>query len=273
MSDQNIFGENQNPATQPQNNGAPGNGAPTPQSDQLGNLLGMIKNERGEQKYKTVEEALNALAHSQAYIPQLKAELDATKNSLSEAEAAKAKIQELEQTVLRLTQNNTPNVDQPVGLSEEDIAALVTKTLQRNQEAAIQKQNLDSVVNKVREVHGEKAAEFFYGKAKELGLSQEQINSLAASSPQAALSLLGVGTANIPNRSAPNTSINTSAFQPRQDTFVTVNTEGVMGGATTHQIRQESDKARKMVEELHSAGMSTYDLTDPKVYRKYFYKG
>ena len=43
-------------------------------------LLSNIKNERGEQKYKNIEEALKALASSQEYIPKLHREIDNLKS-------------------------------------------------------------------------------------------------------------------------------------------------------------------------------------------------
>ena len=263
-----IFG-NQNLETPPNNQGLPSNGNPPPQDDQLGALLGMIKNEKGEQKYKNVQEALNALAHSQSYIPQLKNELTMTQEQLREAQEAANKIKELEQVVLQLTQNNTPKANQPSGeLSEEKIAELVNATLAKTQAITTQKQNLDTVVNKVREVYGDKADEVFYNKAKELGLSNEQINNLAATSPTAALTMLGIGSGSKSTVSTPG--INTTNFAPRQDTKITVNKESVMSGATSYQVRDEASRAKEMVDELHAQGLSTYDLTDPKQYRKYF---
>ena len=78
MSDQtSIFGNQNAPAPQDQNNGGNSN-PPTPSSnDQLANLLTGIKNERGEPKYKDVQTALEALRHSQEYIPTLKQEKEA----------------------------------------------------------------------------------------------------------------------------------------------------------------------------------------------------
>jgi hypothetical protein len=43
-----------------------------------------------------------------------------------------------------------------------------------------------------------------------------------------------------------------------------------MNGASDHEVREESLASKKMVEEVHSQGLEMYDLTDPKVYKKYF---
>jgi len=70
MSNPSLFDNNQNNggATPPQENN------PLP-SDDLSTLLSGIKNERGEQKYKDVKTALEALKHSQEYIPEVKSKL------------------------------------------------------------------------------------------------------------------------------------------------------------------------------------------------------
>lgn len=273
MSDPTSIFNNQNPQTPatPDNSGAstPPNGN---QSNQLADLLSSIKNDRGETKYKSVEDALNALKHSQDYIPQLSDKLRQQEQELAEAKAAAAKITELENTLKALTQQNNTPASPPAtpGLSEEDIASLVTKTLTRQQQAEVSKQNLNQVVSAVTSAFGEKSEEVFYGKAKELGMSVEDINALAARTPTAALKLLGLDGGAKPTGNASSGSINTSAFQPAQESFVSKNAKPALIGATTSDLREESNNSRKMVDELHQQGLSVHDLTDPKVYFKHF---
>ena len=64
--------------------------------------------------------------------------------------------------------------------------------------------------------------------------------------------------------------MNTSGLAPHQETFVGRNKESAVMGATTEDMRRESDRSKKMVEELHAQGLSVHDLSDPKVYKKYF---
>ena len=83
MPDQaSIFNE-QNPATQPTQNGDNTPGAQG--SNDLANLLGSIKNERGEPKYKSVEDALVGLRNAQEYIPQLTQKLSTQELELKAA--------------------------------------------------------------------------------------------------------------------------------------------------------------------------------------------
>ena len=72
MSNENIFN---NDSTQNQNsNDAVANASNGQSDNSFADLLGSIKNERGEPKYKDVQTALDALKHSQDFIPQLKIE-------------------------------------------------------------------------------------------------------------------------------------------------------------------------------------------------------
>lgn len=269
MSDQSIFGENQNSGTNP-NNQAPSNGQPSP-NDALATLLANVKNENGEQKYKTVEDALKALQHSQSYIPNLKTEVDTLKAELAAAREKANKIDELERTLETLTQNNNSQVNTtPQGLSEEQIAELVVQTLQKTSTAAEKQKNISSVVNTMKEQFGEKAEEVFYNKAQELGLGKDEINQIAAKSPQAAFKLLGLGvpqgTNGMPNKSG----YNGAAFQPTPESKIRKNDKSVLLGATNDEVQQEMNNAKSMIAELESAGLTTYDLSDPKVFRKYF---
>ena len=112
----------------------------------------------------------------------------------------------------------------------------------------------------------------FKTMAKEVGMSAAEINALAARNPKAALKLLGLDdvapnqTRNVPG----NGSINTTGFTPPKDSAIGRNKNPVIVGATTEDLRLETQNAKAMVEELHSQGLSTYDLTDPKVFRKVF---
>jgi hypothetical protein len=271
VSDPTSIFPNQNTPT-PVNPSGGSNTPPGNSNDQLATLLAQIKNDRGEPKYKSVEDALNALRHSQDYIPQLSDKLRQQEQELAAARASASKIEELERTLAALTQNNKPAdppLPGPSGLSKEEIAELVSSTLSNQQKEAIAKQNLSQVVSTLTQSFGDKAEEVFYGKAKEVGMSVQEINELAAKSPAAAYRLLGIGDAK-PNASPATPGINTGSLEPKVDSFISKNNKPTLIGATTNDLREESVNAKKMVEELHKSGLSTYDLTDPKVYFKHF---
>lgn len=272
MSDQdtNIFANNS--GATPPNTNVPATGTTPNSADPYADLLGSIKNERGEPKYKTLQDAIVALKHSQDYIPQLTTKLSQQEAELAKARAEAEKIAELERTLSTLTQQNTQEkFTAPQGITEEKVAELVTQTLTRSKAEETQKSNTAKVVQAMQAKFGENAEKAFYGKAAELGMSVEQFNKLAATTPLAVLNLLGITA--VANSAAPATtqsSFNTEAFQPQSTSFIGRNAKPMMVGATTQDMHDEAHNAREMVKELHSQGKSVYDLTDPKVYFKTF---
>lgn len=273
MADQpSIFGTN-TPVTPDQ----PGGGnTPNVQIDPaIANLLTEIKNERGEPKYKTLQDALVALKHSQEYIPQLTNTLKQKDEELNSLKGTVDKLSEIEKTVQLLTQKqNDAPTSAPV-VNEETIAELVTRTLTKTQQEAVAKTNVTTVVEAMKAKFGAEADKVFYGKAEELGMSREDFNALAARTPKAVLKLVGLDMpASAQPSGAPNTNaVKTEGFTPRTDSKVGRNTTTVSIGATTQELHAERENAKAMVEELHAKGMSVHDLTDPKVYFKTFGKG
>ena len=273
MADQadNIFEDN----TQTTANNAPGgNGANVSGQDDLATMLGSIKNERGEPKYKTVADALNALRHSQEYISTLKQTKEELEQKLNELSVKASKVDELERVVLELTtRKDDTTLNQSSSLTEEKVAELVTRTLTQAQQKQVQQDNITLVTETVKKTFGEKASEVFYGKAKELGLTVEEFNKLAAKTPKAVLKLVGIDGEKPPVSNKNTTSaFNTEGFTPKQDSLVGRNTSPALIGATTEDLREEHRRSARMVEELAEQGLSINDLTNPKNYNKYFNK-
>lgn len=268
-----IFGNENPPVPQDQttNNG---NVQTNQSNDDLVTLLNDIKNERGEPKYRTVRDAMNALKHSQEYIPELSQRVKQQEAELEIARNAATKVAELERIVQQLTQEGTPNTNQPVpqGVTQEQVAELVSQTLAKNQQEEFAKQNLSSVVSVAKQAFGDKAEAAFYTKANELGMTVQEINTLAAKNPKAVIRLLGIED-KAPSQEAfkPNTSsFNTSGFEQKTETFLGRNTKTTAIGATSSDLREESNNAKRMVEELHAKGMSIDDLIKPSAYFKVF---
>jgi hypothetical protein len=271
MSDPTSIFNEQNPATQPN---AAANAAPNAQgSDDLANLLGSIKNERGEAKYASVEAALVGLRNAQEYIPQLTAKLSTQEQELKTAREEAARVAELQRTIEALTSGNTgqPNTQASPTISKEDIAKLVTQTLTEQQQAVVAKSNVATVVNALQAKFGADAEKAYNTKAAEIGMTVAELNTLAARNPKAVFTLLGV-TQEAPKQMSSSTqpSFNTDGFQPAKDSFIGRNAKPSLIGATTNDLNEESQRAKQMVEELHSQGKTISDLTNPKVYFKTF---
>ena len=101
-----------------------------PQTNALDTLLGAIKNPQGEQKYRSVEEALVGLAHAQTYIPEVKNELRTAQAQLAELQKQAEKVNTLEQTILELTQRGKEKDTPQSSISEESIAGIVAAQMQ-----------------------------------------------------------------------------------------------------------------------------------------------
>src|SRR6185369_12868989 len=192
-------------------------------------------------------------------------------------QTANARIQELleaNNSLLSITSNPAPQSQPtPQGLDEKQIADLVSKQLSARETAVTSQQNISTVVSTLQSVFGSDAEKAFYGKADELGMGVEEMNALAAKSPKAVLKMLGIdGSAPKVNGIPNSSSLNTTGFNPQRESFVGRNQKSALIGATTDDLNQERRNANAMVEELHAAGMSVHDLTDPKVYAKYFKK-
>lgn len=268
-----IFGNSNDSAGNPGNN--PQGGAGTPPNVQIdpsiATLLEGIKNDRGEPKYKSLPDALVALQHSQSYIPQLTTQLSERDAELARLRTEAARVAELERSIQELTrQTQAPQSTTPAGLTEEQIAELVNRTLTRSQREAQERDNLSAVATTLKASFGTEAESKYNAKAAEIGMSVQELNALAARSPRAVLEMLGAKAGGQQTPAATQGSYNTAALQPHQDTFIGRNKKAVMIGATTQDMNEERVNANKMVDELHAQGKTVYDLTDPKAYFKYF---
>lgn len=265
MSDQTIF--NQNPQE------TPANELVQKTQNSFEDLLGMVTNEHGERKYRDVPSALQGLQHAQSFISQLKSEMATLKAENESLRIQAEKIKELEATIQTLSSNaRTQTVSEPtsVALDEESLASLLEKTLTKREIEARRQANVTKVVSEVKNKFGDKAEEVFYGKAKELGMSVEEVNELASKSPQAVLGLLGINSVATEQFKAPvSTAVNTAGYSAPTDSYLKAN-KGALLGASYQDLVSEKQNASKMVEELAAQGLSISDLTDPKVFFKHF---
>lgn len=240
----------------------------------LTDLLSSIKNERGEQKYSSVEAALEGLRNAQEFIPTLKTELNTKEQELQRLRAESERIRALEASIEDLAnqrQSQQTNT-QPV-FDEDRIAEVISRTLTRKEQEAVQSQNIASVVSTLQSVYNQDAEKRFYDKAQELGMTVPEMNALAARSPKAVLTMLGITQQSAPKQNTQSpvaSTVNSSAFQQTQETYVGRNPKPIMVGATTSDIIEASRRAKAMAEELSSQGKSVWDLSDPKVYAKMF---
>ncbi len=228
----------------------------TPTND-FSDLLGVVVNDKGEPKYGSVPEAIKGLAHSQAHISNLEQELATAREELT-------KRTSVDEAIQKLTQEQAP-VDTPSqAFSQEDIAGLVEQQLRQREQATQVKTNTQTVVNTIQQKFGDKAEEAFYGKAKELGMTNEQFNNLAAQSPNAVLAFFN--TAPTPTSGVSQSSINTTALQPKVNevpTFMENGMERIRLGAPEKSVLMGSghDALKAEVERHRQAVFAKYEVT------------
>jgi hypothetical protein len=273
MADQpNSLFESNTPNPAQQQAPASNAGAAPNTGNEYATLLSSIKNERGEQKYATLAEALVGLQHAQNYIPQLKAEQAQRDAEIERLRVEALRVKTLEETLSALNSQQPTSAPQAQTVFDESkLADLVNQTLTRRQQADIEKSNQQMVVSTLQQSFGADAEKKFDEAAAEMGLSRQEMNALAAKSPKLILTALGVkAQTNTSNAFTTPGSVNTSAFTPQEQTLISRNPKSTIIGATTKDIKESADRAKRMVDELHSKGMSAHDLSDPKVYNRYF---
>jgi len=188
MTDQSLFQEeNNNPQATPEQQNP--NSTENPFADQLGS----IRNEKGEPKYASVETALEALKHSQEYIPQLSNEKQRLEQEVSDLKA-KLEAQERLQEALQGQPTQEPN--QPpasTGLSAEDVEKLLADKLQQREAASVAQSNASRVNQELVARFGANAQAEVNKRAAELNMTASELGELAKSKPDMVLQLFGKG--------------------------------------------------------------------------------
>lgn len=263
--------ENTNQETPDQEQKGTANTQTTTNSSSFDTLLSEIRNERGEPKYRSVEDGLNALKHSQEHIYKMQAERKQLEDEIAELRRKAEEIASLKETVEKLTQRGSEPGQQNSQIDEEKLASLVDSRLSQRQQEELALSNQREVANKLKEKFGDKAKDVFYQKASQMGLDSKDIESLSARSPKAVLTMFGIdGDAahKQATQSPAQSRVNTESFQERPSSFIGAETERVpLGGGDAH-FRRILDNSKQMVEELAAHGMSIADLTDPVNYMK-----
>lgn len=111
---------------------------------------------------------------------------------------------------------NNPNVGDvnlPV-IDEAKIEATVEAKIRAIESSKSEKANLDAFDQRLREAHGENAGSVLRDTMNTLGISSEDLKSLAKKSPEAALNTLGLNKRTDTFQAVPRSSIRTDSFKP-----------------------------------------------------------
>ena len=182
----------------------PSQGTPAPVTDPtnpFANQLGAIKNESGTQKYDTVEKALEALNHSQEFIPQLKTQVEEQEATIAALNEKLAGAAAIEDVVSRLSnqQGQPVPAQEPQalvpGMSEEDVLKVVQGYTAKQAAEGQASTNEAAVSTQLVARFGEKTQEVVAQKAKELNTTVESLQALSRENPAVVLGLFPGTTA------------------------------------------------------------------------------
>jgi predicted FMN-binding regulatory protein PaiB len=191
MTDQSVFtsqtqepqGEQQAPLAQEQ---------PQVSNTYSDQLAGIVAGD-GRQKYETVDKALEALAHSQNFIPTLETkvtEQEGTINQLREELSKHKGVQELVDQLGHHQQQEQPDATpSAAAFGEEQIVSILEATLEKRKLQQTVTTNTQQVDQALTAKYGDKAAQVVQDKAKELGTTPEALGELAKQQPNVVLSL------------------------------------------------------------------------------------
>ena len=245
MSDQDLFNNDNNDQTPPAKTPDGGQPAQSPNYDQM---LSMIVNGDGAQKYKSVDEALKGAAHAQAHIEKLEKELETARNSQNDSTKLEDLIEALKS---KQEQDHTPAPESTPQITPDIIEQLVESKLNDISTKTTREQNITAVTSKFRELYGEKASETLYSKANDLGMSKEDINSLIASNPKAAFKVLGVDDSHKPDVNV-NSDVNTENFNHKP----APQTKSAMGYVSTKELTESWMASKKKTLDRLNGGQS-----------------
>lgn len=188
--DNSIFGK---PEDQPtttddganRDQGEPKEGNKEQLPEELQNLVGEDK------KYKSVEDALKSIPHSQQHISQLEQELAEMRERLESARTVDDILDQINQPKQEEHKEPERKQESPQ-LSQDDIARIVDSRISEQERMQTAHQNQQAVVERMQELYGDKAEETYVHRAEELGVPVEWLNETASKSPQAVFELFGL---------------------------------------------------------------------------------
>lgn len=178
-------------------------------------------------KYKSTEDALKSVPHAQQHIQTLENELATLKEELTKRKTTQELIDEI-----KSDRQEEPTAQQPE-VNTDSLEELVQSTIDRREQQRSAKQNADSVASKFTQQFGDGAEATYNQLAKDNGLSIQQLNNLAATSPNAVLKLAGLDNKASTTVAKTTSSVNTQALNGNTQAALTAK---VPQGASTKDL-------------------------------------
>lgn len=253
MTDKSIFEDGSSNTNNTDLAGKPSAQPNAQPENQLDDLLGAIRNEQGEVKYRSVEDALKGAAHAQDLILKNKSELDQLRSEIQSLREENAEYKGAVSTMQNFNQPSTPEPSSSPanekGNDEVNHEELVNQLLDQREQAKAFKANTETVARTLNEKFGEKAQEVFYSKASDLGLSRAEMNKLAAQSPKAVLAYFETVKADNINPTQSSTNSEALGKAPEVDVNAPLAApeRSILAGADTKDVVAEMARHKEHV--------------------------
>lgn len=219
-------------------------------------------------KFKTNEDLAKSAIEKDRFISQLQreaagrqAELDRIVKETNIDARLNEIVTKLSQAPVAREEGNQPPQPAAQAVTAPDIEAMVRKTIEEDRSRSLAQQNADTVVRALTAAYGSSYSVHLERRTQELGLTKEQMNSLAASSPQAFLELVKV-PAPTHSPAPPQSDVNSTSFMSQVSTGKTYSDYQKMMTSPDPKVRaQYWDPKTQM--EIHKLGEKALEEGDP----------
>lgn len=175
-------------------------------------------------KYATEEDALKSVPHAQKHIKTLEEELAQVKQELEKRRTAAELLDEIKSGI-------KPQDTSSGSITADNVAQVVEQVFEKRTQQQTAVSNISRVTSAFTEKFADKAEEMFKAIANESGLSVQELNRLAASSPSAVLKLAGITGKQVDVAGKVSSSVNTEGL-PKGDNTSQLSAR-VKSGAST----------------------------------------
>lgn len=211
-----------------------------------------------DKKYKTDADVAKAIVHKDRHIGNLESEMQKLREELNKrvsVEEALTKLQERRESASNQGEHDSDESDQGDssnnrGLTQEDLDKLIESKFSNLTESQKKAANLQQVLSKASETWGSEAQARINQKARELGMTVEDLKNQAESNPAVFYRLVGLDSKDHKVQGASVTpSTDASRFQ---------RTENVKNNAYYTRLLKEDPKAYfdpRTQNEMHNAAL------------------
>lgn len=189
--------------------------------DSYQELLAAIQNEEGNQKYKSVSEALVGASHAQAHIKRLEQEMADLRARVTEADTRASLVDSV--------RDQGKDTSKPQ-LSRDELFDAFNQFDQAKRQQEMRQQNRTKVNTGLRERFGEAAANAVNRRAQEMGVTPEFLLDIGEKSPSAFFEYFKTETKGSPSTTT-STDVNLSGKGKTEEPSA-----NIMYGASTQDV-------------------------------------